>query len=89
MKIEHNVNMDVCKLFFKVAALSCQNPLQAAPEPGTGNFHLRTVNRLNFFHKNKNKNILFFVWISYACFYRHFKIYFSSLTYIVMEKIIF
>ena len=34
--------------FFKVAALSCQNPLQAAPEPGTGNFHLRRVNRLNF-----------------------------------------
>ena len=28
--------------FFKVAALSCQNPLQAAPEPGTGNFHLRS-----------------------------------------------
>jgi len=36
---------------FEVDALSCQNPLQAAPEPGTGNFHLRAVNRLNFFHQ--------------------------------------
>ena len=39
----------MCRSYlFKVAALSCQNPLQAAPEPGTGNFHLRRVNRLNF-----------------------------------------
>ena len=46
----------MCRSYlFKVAALSCQNPLQAAPEPGTGNCHLRRVNRLNFFNKKKIK----------------------------------
>ena len=51
----------MCRIYlFKVAALSCQNPLQAAPEPGTGNFHLRRVNRLNFFHK-KNKLSSYFL----------------------------
>ena len=36
----------MCRSYlFNVTALSYQNPLQAAPEPGTGNFHLRRVNR--------------------------------------------
>ena len=38
----------MCRSYlFKVAALSCQNPLQADPEPGTGNFYLRTFTMIN------------------------------------------
>ena len=29
------------RYLFEVAVLSCQNPLQAAPEPGTGFLHQR------------------------------------------------
>ena len=44
------------------------------------------VNRLNWSKKKINEIIIFFVWVSYACFYSHFKNDFSSLTYIVWEN---